>query len=233
MADVRYFRVEKDTALPRAFRAVRDNSGTTYDYEVEGIAYDAGSYVASTDIDPRVLERLDNGDEHLNSLLTEVDESEVQENAAEVAQAAQLVRLPEHSVEAYVLARDEDSTYALLSSEEGIEVNNAGFDEAAEAQKEAYEVAELEVDPVDEEDAPTAIDFAAAKGEADKKAGKAKNVSRQVQDGELEDAASEKKEVGKKGAKKAAARGKVVKQPHQDAIDAGAQRDSDVDSEKK
>jgi len=75
MADVRYFEVQSDTSIPRAFRAVRDNSGTVYDYETEGVAYNAGQVVSSDNIDPRVLERLDDGDEHLNSLLKEVDAS--------------------------------------------------------------------------------------------------------------------------------------------------------------
>jgi len=182
MADVRYFRVEKDTSLPRAYRAVRDNSGTVYDYETEGIAYDAGSYVASTDIDPRVLERFDDGDEHLNSLLSEVDEAEVNENAAAVKEAAQLVRVPEHSVEAYVLASDVDEAYALLPEDEAVvEVD----EEVAEKSREQLEEADAVSDGVDE--ALSAIDFAAAKGEADKEAGKAQNVTEQAQDGVFEE----------------------------------------------
>jgi hypothetical protein len=217
MADVRYFRVEKDTSIPRAYRAVRDNSGTTYDYETEGIAYDAGSYVASTSIDPRVIERYDDGDEHLNSLLTEVDENEVEENAAEVRAAAQLVRSPEHTVEAYVLGRDEDEPYELLSEEETLELKSAGADEAREIQEATKEAAGDEVQGVDPDEG-SAIDYATAKAEADKEAGKSLPVSESPKVGE----ASEKKSAKKGRAKKAAAENKVAKQPNQANVDAAA-----------
>lgn len=201
--DVRYFKVESDTSLPRAYRAVRDNSGTIYDYEVEGVAYDAGSYVASNHIDPRVLERLDDGDDHLNSLLTEVDESEVEENAAEVKAAAQLVRFPEHTVEAHKLASDPDEPYTLLSEEEGVELTSLRFDEMKEAQEAAKE--ENDDDLPDEEFNP--IDFAVAKGEADKD-GSVNTPSEVVKANAEED---KPKRGGKKkvDSKKAAEEGKV------------------------
>lgn len=215
MADVRYFRVEKDTALPRAFRAVRDNSGTTYDFETEGIAYDAGDYVSSDNIDPRVVARLDDGDDHLNSLLTEVDQKEVDE----AVEDGRTLRLPEHSVEAYVLASDEGQSYAVLSTEEGLELSNSLFEAKAEEASVAREEAENQVDPVEEEDAPSAVDFAAAKGEADRKAGRAKNVTEQVAEGNLEVGESKPK-----AAKKAAAKKGASEQPHQrGASDAAAE----------
>lgn len=180
MADVRYFRVEQDTSLPRAFRAVRDNSGTVYDYETEGVAYDAGSYVSSDNIDPRVLERLDDGDEHLNSLLTEVDKSEVEESDQQARVDNELVRSPEHSSEAYVLASDPEQPYTLLpSSEAVVEVN----EEQAEASKKQLEDADAVVDSVDAEETPSAIDFAILKGDADKEAGKAQSVTDLAQEG--------------------------------------------------
>src|SRR6185436_6801696 len=129
----RYFQVQKDTSLPRAFRAVRDNSGTVYDYETEGVAYDAGSYVSEDNIDPRVVERLDNGDEHLNSLLKEVDESE----AVEAARTSAPDRVPEHTVEAYVLASDPEEPYDVKGVGSVEEALQEADKAAAEAQTNA------------------------------------------------------------------------------------------------
>lgn len=180
MADVRYFRVEKDTALPRAFRAVRDNSGTTYDFETEGVAYSAGDYVSSDNIDPRVIERLDNGDEHLNSLLTEVDASEVEESAKQARVDNELLRSPEHTVEAYVLASDPEEPYTVLPSSEAVtEVD----EEVAEKSRQQLEEADAVSDGFAEGEAPSAIDFATLKGEADKEAGKGQSVTDLAQDG--------------------------------------------------
>ncbi len=194
MAETRYFEVQKDTSLPRAFRAVRDNSGTVYDYETEGVAYSAGQVVSSDNIDPRVLERLDDGDDHLNSLLKEVDESAVDEYDAQVRAENELLRIPEHTVEAYVLASDPEEPFQLVNVDEIEEDLQAADEEAKEAQANAKEEAGDEVEPVDEEDALDAIDFAVAKGTADKKAGKAKNVTQQVQDGELEEVVKDSKD---------------------------------------
>jgi hypothetical protein len=183
MADVRYFKVLKDTSIPRAFRAVRDNSGTTYDYETEGVAYSAGEVVSSNNIDPRVVERFDDGDEHLNSLLEEVDASALDDYQEQVRAENELLRSPEHSVEAYALASDPEEPYTLLpSSEAVIEVD----EEEAEQAKKQLEEAEAEVDPVEEEDALSAIDFAAVKGLADKEAGKSQPVTKLAQDGTFE-----------------------------------------------
>lgn len=237
MADVRYFRVEKDTALPRAFRAVRDNSGTTYDYETEGVAYDAGSYVSSNDIDPRVLERFDDGDEHLNSLLTEVGADEVGDYDDQVRVDNELVRTPEHSVEAYVLASDVEEPYLLLSDDDAVELKNAGVEETGEASRKQLEEAEAEVDSVEEEDAPSAIDFAAAKGEADKAAGKGQSVTKLAQDGVFTDKVDaevgdesddDKKSARRKGgAKKAAKAGKVETQPNQANVEGEVAKEDD------
>ncbi len=164
----RYFRVEKDTSIPRAYRAVRDNSGTIYDYETEGIAYDAGTVVSDEYIDPRVVQRLDDGDAHLNSLLTEVDEAALDSFNSAVRAAGQTVRLPEHSVEAYVLASDVEDNYVLLNTEQGLELNASGSQEAQEAQDARKE----EIgDTLTEADERSAVDFAAAKGAADNEAG--------------------------------------------------------------
>ena len=164
----RYFKVEKDTSIPRAYRAVRDNSGTVYDYETEGIAYDAGQVVAEADIDPRVVERFDDGDEHLNSLLSEVSAEEASQYDADVKAANQNVRLPEHSVEAYVLASDVEENYALLSSQQGLDLASAGAEQA----KDALAARKEEIgDTLTEADDRSAIDFATAKGGADKEAG--------------------------------------------------------------
>ena len=184
MADVRYFRVEKDTALPRAFRAVRDNSGTTFDFETEGVAYSAGEYVSSDDIDPRVIERFDAGDEHLNSLLTEVDASEVDDYVKQVRVDNELVRVPEHTVEAYVLASDPQEPYTLLPSAEAVtEVD----EEKAEASRKQLEEAGAVVEPFAEGEGPSAIDFATLKGQADKEAGKGQSVTDLAQDGVFEE----------------------------------------------
>lgn len=203
MADVRYFRVEKDTSIPRAFRAVRDNSGTVYDYETEGVSYDAGSYVSSDNIDPRVLDRLDNGDEHLNSLLTEVDADEVGDYDEAVRAELALLRVPEHTVEAYALASDPEQPYTVLSTGDVEADLQAADEEAAEAQKNAKDEAGDEVAAVAEEDFPSAVDFAAAKGESDREAGKAQQPS-DVPVDELEEvveAKDEKVETAKKAGK--------------------------------
>lgn len=167
----RYFQVQKDTSLPRAFRAVRDNSGTVYDYETEGVAYDAGSYVSEDNIDPRVVERLDNGDEHLNSLLKEVDQSE----ADEASRSSAPDRVPEHTVEAYVLASDPEEPYDVKGvgsvEDELQEADKA----AAEAQAAAKEAAGDDVKGASE-NFPSAIDFAIAQGEAQKETGKGGHV---------------------------------------------------------
>lgn len=185
MADVRYFEVQSDTSIPRAFRAVRDNSGTIYDYETEGVSYDAGQVVSSDNIDPRVLERYDDGDEHLNSLLKEVDASAADDYAAGVRADNELLRVPEHSSEAYVLASDPGEPYTLLPESEGVvEVD----EEVAEKSKAQLEAAEAEVDPVEEEDALSAIDVAALKGLADKEAGKGQHPTKLAQEGVFESA---------------------------------------------
>lgn len=171
----RWFRTEKDTSLPRAFRAVRDNSGTVYDYETEGVPYDKGDYVNEADVDPRVVKRFDDGDEHLNSLLTEVDEQEV----ADAQVDSRLVRTPEHSVEAYVLSSDVEQPYKLLSEEEALEKNAEGAEDAAKAQAEAKKEANDKVSA--EADERSAIDAAAAKGEVDREAGRSLSVSETVE----------------------------------------------------
>lgn len=159
----RYFQVQKDTALPRAYRAVRDNSGTIYDYETEGIAYDAGEVVAEADIDPRVVERWADGDAHLNSLLVEVSEADAQKYADDLKVAGQQLRLPEHSVEAYVLSSDVDENYVLLNTEQGEELQSAG----AELAKEQLEARKEEINDLPGgADERSAIDFATALGSA-------------------------------------------------------------------
>jgi hypothetical protein len=188
MADVRYFQVQSDTSIPRAFRAVRDNSGTVYDYETEGVAYHAGQVVSSDNIDPRVLERYDDGDEHLNSLLKEVDSSAADEYTAQVRADNELLRAPEHTVEAYVLASDPDEPYTLLSTKQAGEAAAEGLDEVAERSKQQLEEAGGVVEPVAPEDELSAIDFAAVKGDADKEAGKGQNVTDLAQDGVFTDA---------------------------------------------
>lgn len=168
----RYFQVQKDTSLPRAFRAVRDNSGTVYDYETEGVAYDAGSYVSEDNIDPRVVERLDNGDEHLNSLLKEVDESE----AVEAARTSAPDRVPEHTVEAYVLASDPEEPYDVKGVGSVEDALQEADKAAADAQAAAKEAAGDEVQGASE-NFPSAIDFAIAQGEAQKETGKGGHVT--------------------------------------------------------
>lgn len=236
MADVRYFRVTKDTSLPRAFRAVRDNSGTVYDYEVEGIAYNAGEPVSSDNIDPRVLERYDNGDEHLNSLLEEISADEVGDYEDQVRLENELVRTPEHSVEAYVLASDVEEPYLLLTEDDAVEVAGAGVEETGEKGREQLEDADAVVEPFGDEDAPSAIDFAAAKGEADKKAGRGQSVTKLAQDGVFKDEPTDsdddsddaKKSTRRKGgAKKAAKEGNLEAKPNQATAEAEVAKEED------
>lgn len=171
----RYFQAKKDTSLPRAFRAVRDNSGTVYDYETEGVSYYATQVFSASQVDPRVVQRFDDGDDHLNSLLKEVSKSDFEDFNEEQRLAGQLVRAPEHSVEAYALARDEDQPYKLLSEEEKLELLSAGAEEAKKAQEEAREANEDKVSS--EADTREAIDFAADKGNLDREAEKTLPVS--------------------------------------------------------
>jgi hypothetical protein len=218
MAD-RYFKVEKDTSLPRAYRAVRDNSGTVYDYEVEGIAYSAGDYVPEENVDPRVVERFDDGDEHLNSLLSVATKEEAEENAAALKAAGQLVRVPEHTVEAHKLASDPDEPYVLLSEAEGIELQNERVEELKEAQEKGKE--ESGDDLPDQEF--NAIDFSVAKGELDKDAGNDPVTPSDVVNSE--EVSSEPAEPKKGKAKKAAEEGKLSPSNATEADSAKAAQD--------
>jgi hypothetical protein len=118
--------VLKDTSVPRVIASGTDAEGREY-VEEESATYGTGTVLGDEDVSPSVRERLDDGDEHLGSLLKHVSDSEAEKLRAEQAQSQP--RIPEHEAEAEVLAQDGQD---VLTRDEVTELNLNGDPEAAE-----------------------------------------------------------------------------------------------------
>lgn len=122
--------IENDTTLPRVVASGTDSDGNEYS-ETERVSYSTGQVVYEDDIAPDFLERLESGDnEHLQSLVKHVSESEAQRLLAE--QGGSDVVAPEHEAEAEVLSQDGKD---VLTREEVVESNPNG-DVVAEEEEE-------------------------------------------------------------------------------------------------
>jgi hypothetical protein len=113
--------IEKDTNLKRVVAEGVDNSGNPF-RETESVVYPTGAVVYEQDIAPETLDRLKNGDnDHLNSLVSYIDEDEAAKILAERGQTPPVA--PEHEAEAEVLHQDGK---AVLTREEVTESNPNG-----------------------------------------------------------------------------------------------------------
>jgi hypothetical protein len=159
----KYFKVEKDTALPRLVREVAVPGGLTRE-ETESVAYSAGDAVSSDSLHPNLLERLEDGDEHLNSLLSECSEEDWKKaNEGEVVAYA-----PDHATDAHLLAQDG---FTVLSQEQVLEMKGLTTEAYAEAMEASLKALEhTEHREGGEDISPT--DRAAAQGEVEWDEGK-------------------------------------------------------------
>lgn len=163
MADKKFFLVKKDTALPRLVREVPVPGGLMRQ-ETESVAYAAGDAVKGDQVHPDLLERLEDGDEHLNSLLEECSEDDYK-----AAHAADVVAYaPEHATAAHLQAQDG---MTVLSNEQVLEMKGLTTDAYAEAMEESLKALEHTEHREGGEDV-AATDRAAAQGEVEWNEGK-------------------------------------------------------------
>ncbi len=133
------YKVEDDTTLPRVLASGQDADGNEY-VETESVVYRRGQVVYEDDLAPSVLDRLEEGDSHLDSLLTHVSESEAEEIRSASAAG---VAVPEHEAEAEVLRQDGKE---VAGKEEKIEIRDEKLAEVSgdsESDTEDMTVAEL------------------------------------------------------------------------------------------
>lgn len=166
MAKQKFFKVEKDTALPRLVREVAVPGGLTRE-ETDAVAYSAGDAVKSSDLHPSMLERLEEGDEHLNSLLSECSEEDY--NKAHAGEP--VAYAPDHATDAHLLAQDG---FTVLSQEQVLEMKGLNTEQHAEMMEESLKALDhLKNREGGEDIAPT--DRAAWQGEVENEVGKGVN----------------------------------------------------------
>jgi hypothetical protein len=162
-AEKKYYKVEKDTALPRLVREVAVPGGLTRQ-EVEHTAVSKGDVVTSDQLHPDFLDSLQDGDEHKNSLLSEASEDDWNKfMAADVVAYA-----PDHATDAHLLAQDG---FNVLSQEQVLEMKGLTTEAYAKAMEASLEALEhTEHREGGEDVSPT--DRAAMQGEVEWQEGK-------------------------------------------------------------
>lgn len=81
------YQAERDATIPKVIGKTRNPDGERVAH-YESVTYSAGAIIFEEDIAPHVLRRLEEGDDHVSSLLRYVDEAEARKILREQAQEA-------------------------------------------------------------------------------------------------------------------------------------------------
>lgn len=112
------YEVIKDVSIPKSIGPLTDKNGDIVGYQKEGHNYKVGAVILEDDISPDVLERLNDGDDHLAKFLVPISDEEVDENAGtkEAIQRSTGTSdiVPEHEQEAFAA---EQAGHAIVERE--------------------------------------------------------------------------------------------------------------------
>lgn len=150
---------EADVTLPRTIAVGQAPDGSEYQ-ETESVTYGKGQVIDDDQVTSDVRRRVDDGDDHLSSLVRHVSDSEAKKIRDE--QAGRTARVPEHEAEAEVFHQNGDD---VLTRKEVVDLNQYGdppvveeetpdLSEGREAEGEEGDIRVHEVDDRRRGDAP-------------------------------------------------------------------------------